>query len=49
MSRIPVARGSVQVRSHTLQAGDAIALWETPDLQLTGCNETAEVLLFDLA
>ncbi|NMG57107.1 pirin family protein [Geitlerinema sp. P-1104] len=46
---IQVARGSVQVQEHTLQARDAIALWETPDLQLTGCNETAEVLLFDLA
>lgn len=47
---IQVARGSVQVQDHSLQAGDAIALWETPDdLQLTGCDETAEVLLFDLA
>lgn len=47
---IHVARGSVQVQEQTLQAGDAIALWETPDnLQLTGCDDTAEVLLFDLA
>ncbi|OAB57775.1 quercetin 2,3-dioxygenase [Phormidium willei BDU 130791] len=47
---IHVARGSVQVQEQTLQAGDAIALWETPDnLKLTGCDETAEVLLFDLA
>ncbi|USR90664.1 pirin family protein [Phormidium yuhuli AB48] len=45
---IQVVRGSVQVQEHTLQAGDAIALWETPDLQLTGHQETTEVLLFDL-
>lgn len=46
---IQVARGRVQVQGHTLNAGDAIALWDIPDLQLTASDSPTELLLFDLA
>lgn len=46
---IQVAQGSIQVEDHTLKAGDAIAIWDSPDLQLTALDSPTELLLFDLA
>jgi redox-sensitive bicupin YhaK (pirin superfamily) len=44
---IQVARGSVILNGHPLQAGDGVALAGPETLSLTGATE-AEVLLFDL-
>jgi len=45
---IHVARGSVNVNGHKLNAGDALKLTEVSDLSITQ-GEQAEVLVFDLA
>lgn len=45
---IHVARGSVDLGAHALEAGDAAALTDERDIALTGRTD-AEVLLFDLA
>lgn len=44
---VHVARGSIQVNGAALEAGDALKLSETPQLQLQNGHD-AEVLVFDL-
>ncbi len=44
---VHVARGAIQVNGQALQAGDAVALSDTPKLELHNGAE-AEVLVFDL-
>lgn len=47
---VQVARGSVQLGTLTLHAGDGAALTDEAELQLTGLpGTTSEVLVFDLA
>lgn len=45
---LQVARGSVELDGERLDAGDGVALIETPSVRLRGL-EKAELLLFDLA
>ncbi|MFP4220282.1 MAG: hypothetical protein ACLFQ7_08595 [Phormidium sp.] len=40
---IQVARGGVQVQEQTLNAGDAIALWDTPDLQVNYRTRSSKI------
>ncbi len=44
---VQVARGSVTVNEHRLEAGDSLAVKDEPRLNIRGVGE-AEVLLFDL-
>lgn len=45
---VQVIRGEVTVNGETLQAGDAVAVSEESQVEVTG-TESAELLLFDLA
>jgi len=46
---VQVARGSVTLNGTKLEEGDGAALSEERSVELTGMNDAAEVLLFDLA
>jgi redox-sensitive bicupin YhaK (pirin superfamily) len=43
-----VAEGEVTLNGHTLNVGDAVALTEERELQLSGTTKASQVLLFDL-
>lgn len=45
---LQVVRGQLAFDGQTLQAGDAVAIWEEPTLTLSALSDQAEVLLFDL-
>jgi hypothetical protein len=44
---LQIARGSVQLEEHRIEAGDGVAIAEEDELRITA-NESSEVLLFDL-
>jgi hypothetical protein len=44
-----VARGTVNVNGHELQAGDGAAVSQEKLLKIAGVAEKSEILLFDLA
>jgi quercetin 2,3-dioxygenase len=43
-----VARGSVELRDHVLEAGDGVAFSDEARVDVVGAGDDAEVLLFDL-
>jgi len=45
---IQVAQGSLVVNGQSLQAGDGLAITDTPTLEIQGTEQTGEILLFDL-
>ena len=46
---IQIARGSTDINSQTLQAGDGAAITQERDLELLATKDGTEILLFDLA
>jgi redox-sensitive bicupin YhaK (pirin superfamily) len=46
---VQVARGTVDVNGHELQAGDGAAVAKEDKLRITGQADSSEVLVFDLA
>lgn len=46
---VQVARGQVTLNGQRLRQGDGAAVSDEPSLELTGIDEEAEVLVFDLA
>jgi quercetin 2,3-dioxygenase len=46
---VQVARGQVDLNGHSLTDGDGAALYDLGEIQISGANVRAEVLLFDMA
>ena len=46
---LQIARGSVEMNSQTLSAGDGVGITQETDIQLAATSDNTEILLFDLA